>query len=438
MKKTYALMLAAVLAVTSVAGCSDTKISYTNNTTNTAAASGSWTEYFNAPDAVEDDFSYITLKNGNVRITDYKGEGCVFNIPAPEGDKIEDEVYDGYLAKIAALDALKIPATLHGKPVTEVDFSASTTIMPVVILPDTVTTFALNSSTEKVNIPAGYTNACASNIKISQSQIKYYKATSSGSVLTEVFIPEGITEIGEYAFSGCKNLTDVKLPSSVTAIGYGAFRDCKSLDGINLDGVTEIGDWAFNGCQSLSAVTLNAALPEIGTGAFNKTGLSEITVPASVKEIGENAFNDCVALTAINVDGGNSAYASADGVLFTKNMKTLIKYPNNKPGDYYEVPAGVKTIGASAFAASANLATVVVPKGVNTIGFGAFEGCSHLVSLTLPKSVSTCDWNASGVFANAFDNCSPNIWIVYGNRGFGKADIENDSIYLAINHIINP
>lgn len=46
------------------------------------------------------------------------------------------------------------------------------------------------------------------------------------SSLTSVSIPSSVTEIGYYAFSGCRSLTSVNIPSSVTEIGNGAFGDC--------------------------------------------------------------------------------------------------------------------------------------------------------------------------------------------------------------------
>ena len=65
----------------------------------------------------------------------------------------------------------------------------------------------------------------------------------------EGVIPEGTTEIGNFAFSGCTGLTDITIPNSVTEIGVGAFRGCTGLTNITIpNSVTEIGGGAFDGC----------------------------------------------------------------------------------------------------------------------------------------------------------------------------------------------
>ena len=69
-------------------------------------------------------------------------------------------------------------------------------------------------------------------------------------------IPEGVTSIGDYAFSWCESLTSVQIPEGVTSIGNGAFYDCKSLTSVQIpEGVTSIGDDAFRCCESLTSIT---------------------------------------------------------------------------------------------------------------------------------------------------------------------------------------
>ena len=81
-------------------------------------------------------------------------------------------------------------------------------------------------------------------------------------------------------------------------------------DTVNGLPVTSIGNSAFSGCQDLTSVL----------------------IPDSVTNIGRQTFYWCTSLTAITVDAGNSAYSSMDGVLFNKNLTTLVAYPGGKAG----------------------------------------------------------------------------------------------------------
>ncbi|MBR2329280.1 MAG: leucine-rich repeat domain-containing protein, partial [Clostridia bacterium] len=97
----------------------------------------------------------------------------------------------------------------------------------------------------------------------------------------------------------------------------------------------------------------------------------------------EVAFAACNSLTSINVDTDNPAYKSVDGVLYTKDGKTLIQYPRKKSGESYNIPADVTQIGKQAFWFCRDLIAVTVPAGVTAIGFSAFSGCDKLASVNV-------------------------------------------------------
>ena len=75
--------------------------------------------------------------------------------------------------------------------------------------------------------------------------------------IRSVIIPEGITTIGDVAFSGCKRLTEIKLPESLITIDDRAFAYCESLTEITIpEGVTAMRAEVFCGCRELRRVTL--------------------------------------------------------------------------------------------------------------------------------------------------------------------------------------
>lgn len=118
-------------------------------------------------------------------------------------------------------------------------------------------------------------------------------------------IPEGITAIGSYAFSGCMGITGVTIPNTVTSIGDFAFEKCVYLTSVTIpDRVTYIGDFAFNKCTSLASVTIPKGVTKIKSCVFyNCTSLTDVTIPKGVTEIGSSAFDGCTKLKTVNYDG---------------------------------------------------------------------------------------------------------------------------------------
>ncbi len=168
--------------------------------------------------------------------------------------------------------------------------------------------------------------------------------------LTPSTIPDSVTEIGRYAFRGCKELTQIIIPDSVTTIGEGAFYE-SGLTAIAIDGVTklescvffgceqltivylpnsitEIGRFAFSGCKSLSNLSIPDGVSEIKIGAFEKTGLKKITIPDGVTSLGSGVFLGCKKLTNITIP--NSITWFEDALFLDCKSLSLITYKGSK------------------------------------------------------------------------------------------------------------
>ena len=115
----------------------------------------------------------------------------------------------------------------------------------------------------------------------------------------EVYLPDSIISIGDYAFCNCTSLTSITLPDSVTSIGYFAFAYCHSLTSVTLgNNVTLIDDNAFSGCVSLTSIIIPDSVTSIGDYAFSGcVSLTSIIIPDSVTSIGFIAFAYCRSLT---------------------------------------------------------------------------------------------------------------------------------------------
>ena len=144
--------------------------------------------------------------------------------------------------------------------------------------------------------------------------------------LKTVMIPGSVTSIGDDAFYGCYRLTSITLPNSVTYIGDYAFSGCNSLTSITLpNSVTSIGERMFAYCNSLTSITIPNSVTNIGSAAFRDCrSLTSIAIPSSVTSIASNAFEYCPRLKNISVDKNNPNYKVVDGHLYDRNDKMII------------------------------------------------------------------------------------------------------------------
>ena len=185
-----------------------------------------------------------------------------------------------------------------------------------------------------------------------------------------------VTSIGSNAFASVyQYVKKIILPENLKNIGDGAFRDCAYLTTLTLpDSLQNIGSAAFYGCSSLT----------------------EITLPKNIQFIGMGAFTRCSSLTKLQIAADASHFATKDGILFNKEMTTLLKYPDGKTAASYRIPQGVTTISDYAFEYVPTLTSITCPEGIDSIGHYAFTACPDLAKITLPASFTKM---GSGPFA---------------------------------------
>ena len=197
--------------------------------------------------------------------------------------------------------------------------------------------------------------------------IKKYAFT--GGKFTSLTIHNELTTICEGAFKGCSTLRTATLPIpempegveatiqlvNLTAIEKDAFCDCSALVSINFTNIPfVIGEGAFARCSSLTEIELGALTtiyPYTFTGCSN---LTTINIPEHIESIGESAFANCGKL-------------SIDLIL----------------------PEGLTTVGNEAFASCYQIKTLSLPNTLTTIGDGAFNGLRSIPSLYIPSSVTS-------------------------------------------------
>ena len=120
--------------------------------------------------------------------------------------------------------------------------------------------------------------------------------------MTTLTIPDGVTEIRDYAFAYCANLKAVDIPDSVRKIGDRAFEGCESLSRIRLPAsMTEIDENTFFLCWDLKTIDIPEGVTHIREGAFMDCGLTKVNLPKSLISIGKDAFRSCNHLKKVTI-----------------------------------------------------------------------------------------------------------------------------------------
>ena len=253
----------------------------------------------------------------------------------------------------------------------------------------------------------------------------------NGEELKDLTIPNSVTYIRDYTFSGCSNLTSVTIENSVISIGNFTFSGCSNLTSVTLpNSVTYIGESAFDNCSNLTSVTIPNGVTYIERRAFRGcSNLTSVTIGNSVTYIGSDAFEDCSNLTSVTISditawfsisfaniSSNPLYYAHHLFLNGEELKDLT-IPNSVTyiRDYafsgcsnltsVTLPNSVTSIGGYAFMDYTNLTSVTIGNSVTSIGSKAFVACSGLTSVTIPNSVRS-------IGNYAFAGCSSLISII--------------------------
>lgn len=401
-------------------------------------------------------------------------------------DESSVSVWDGS----AASGDFEIPAyvTHNGKTymVVQIGYKAfyQNTKITSVVIPDTVTSIEDGKSVNWIYY--GAFEKCTALKTVSFSKNLTYigeLAFSHDSALENVTLPEKLETIMDEAFGSCSSITELELPAATTYVGQCALsgtslveftipKTCSSFHVWALDSIPTLenvyvdsgqGEYcSVNGLlysTDMSWLELYPAgkkdqlyrLPEqttvIRSGVFPDDGyLETLVLNSSIDEDGlGTAILQGTNISTIEVPSDNLYLKSVDGVLFSKDEKTLLLYPPNKPDAAYFIPAGTINIGRSTdytFESCKNLEELYIPASIENwngimwmsdklkqVVFASeskltslpsfiFQECSSLESICLPASIQTF---SDDFYGNEFLYCE-NLNVLYAASGAGIYD----------------
>ena len=236
---------------------------------------------------------------------------------------------------------------------------------------------------------------CSNLESVTLSDVSYKLESNIFAYCTKletVVIPQSVKVVGSGMFQGCSSLKTITLPD-VSSIPSYLFQNCRSLETITIPNtVTYIDSYAFADCVKLKDIKLSENLSSISSYVFQSdSALVSLTLPAHLEKIGQAITRYCPQLEQIKVDPNNAYYCDIDGVIFSKDKKTLMHFPAGRKGSY-TIPTGTETIGAYAFYQCDSLKQITIPDGLVSLQNYAF-GYLPLTELDLPASVTKISTN---------------------------------------------
>ena len=213
---------------------------------------------------------------------------------------------------------------------------------------------------------------CSLVIKGCYSNPIYYAKhifSDENTEITNLIIPEGVTNIGSDVFYGCEGITTVSFPSTLETIGDNAFAQSGLTSVVVPQGLTTINDGAFMNCANLTSVTIPEGVETIGGSAFIHTGLTSLTLPSTIRSMSQS-FYGCDSLAELTLTDGITMLG---GSFYSCPSITSVN-----------IPGSIVEVAYNDFSGCTGLTTVTLNEGTEVV---TFNGCTNLATINFPSTI---------------------------------------------------
>lgn len=348
---------------------------------------------------------------------DTEGEEFHFNAsPIAGSEGIEIIGFSG------SSDEAVIPAEVNGQTVVKIAKLTGEGSIKKIVIPASVKQIdkdAFNNINGLESIEVSEDNeefASVDGVLYSKNMTKLILCPSSNKI-TSLVIADTVTEIADGAISGVEALEEIAVGSGLTTVDQSLFNKCPNIKKITVSASVETIDYKYIKSKtsiaeynvaeenavysSADGVLYNKEKTILYTYPAGKKG-DKFEIPASVEEIAENAFEGCSEISAFTVENVNANYVAVDGILFSKDMLELVKYPAVNAEAEYTVPGEVAIIDDNAFEDCAALKKVIFGASLAELKGDPFSGTTAIDEYAVSenngtfKSVDSVVYSADG------------------------------------------
>lgn len=243
----------------------------------------------------------------------------------------------------------------------------------------------------------------------------------NGKLITDLVVPEGVTQIPFFTFYKYTKLKSITLPKTVTAIGRSAFEGCTGLTKITIPGGVEVvPEKVFQDCTGLTEAVVGEGVRELEMCVFwNCPNLKKVTLPSTLEKAGFGCFYDCDALDEIYAaDLASWLNIQFESHILDVNFLEKKLHIGGKLLTEAVIPEEIEEIPDFAFHDCKSLTSVKLPKSLKTIGESSFEGCNGITQIQLPEGLTAIGKKAfSGVY-HLSEVKLPSTLTTLGERAF--------------------